>query len=65
VVLGVVQGAGWAFGFWGNAFYTFTTAGQMETTTLVHKFDPVKMTTVLVAKNTDTIVGAGVSTCAP
>jgi len=67
VVPGVVQGAGWAFGFWGNAFYTFTTAGSMagETTTLVHKFDPLTMKVTLVAMNTDTIVGAGVSTCAP
>ena len=66
-VPGVVQGAGWAFGFWGGVFFTFTTPSQDALTTLVHRFDPVSKSVSQVAygPNGDTIVGAGVSTCAP
>jgi hypothetical protein len=63
----VVQGAGWAFGFWGGAFYTFTTPGPHDPTTVVSRFDPISKTLTQVAPGPvgDTIVGAGVSTCAP
>jgi hypothetical protein len=62
-VPGVVEGSGWAFGFWGGDFYTFTTSNSSPTT-IVTKFDPNKKTATQVATNPDTIVGAGVSTCA-
>ncbi len=62
---GIVAGEGWAFGFWGGDFYTFTTASTTSATTLVNRFDPVSKTITLVATLADTIVGAGVSTCAP
>ena len=39
-VPGVVQGAGWAFGFWGGDFYTFTTPSTTDTTTVVNRSIP-------------------------
>jgi hypothetical protein len=62
---GIVQGRGWAFGFWGGDFYTFTTPSQSDAMTVVHQFNPVTKSIVQVASIGDTIVGAGVSTCAP
>jgi hypothetical protein len=62
---GIVQGEGWAFGFWGGNFYTFTTPSPDESTTVVHEFNPDKMTVTTITTLDDTIVGAGVSTCAP
>jgi hypothetical protein len=62
---GIVQGAGWAFGFWGGDFYTFTTDAQTDPMTRVHQFDPALKTITQVATLGDTVVGAGVSTCAP
>ena len=62
---GIVQGAGWAFGFWGGDFYTFTTSSVTDTTTVVNQFNPTTKAITLVATLSDTIVGAGVSTCAP
>jgi hypothetical protein len=64
---GVVQGAGWAFGFWGGDFYTFTTPSEGDDTTVVNRFDPVAktVTQIATAPTGVTIVGAGVSTCAP
>jgi hypothetical protein len=60
---GVTQGGAWAFGFWGGDFYLFTGAGGGSE---VHRFDPKSGKDKIVAKlTTDTIVGAGVSTCAP
>ncbi len=64
----VTQGGGWAFAFWGGAFYLFTnpsgpTAG--DTTTVVQKYDPATGDVTEVATYPDTVVGAGVSTCAP
>jgi hypothetical protein len=60
---GVVQGSGWAFGFWGGNFYTFTAPAGMTT---VDEFNPMtKVVTHHFASIDDIIVGAGVSTCAP
>jgi len=59
---GVVQGSGWAFGFWGGNFYTFTAPSG---TTVVDEFNPTtKVVTHHFASLDDIIVGAGVSTCA-
>jgi hypothetical protein len=62
---GIIQGMGWAFGFWGGDFYTFTTDAIKDPTTRVHQFDPTTKAIVQVATLADTVVGAGVSTCAP
>ncbi|MEB2310736.1 MAG: hypothetical protein OZ921_10060 [Sorangiineae bacterium] len=54
----------WAFAFWGGDFYFFTskTTGESE----VNRYTPGGTTTPPVIARTDTtIVGAGVSTCAP
>jgi hypothetical protein len=63
----VTQGGGWAFAFWGGSFYLFTNPGgpQGDTTTVVQKYDPSAGTVVQIATYFQTIVGAGVSTCAP
>jgi hypothetical protein len=56
-------GGGWAFGFWGGSFYLFTSpTGQGS---LVTQFNPADLSQTNVANLADTIVGAGVSTCAP
>ncbi len=59
----VNQGTGWAFAFWGGVFYLFTTPAPTGQST--YRFDPVTKNVVLVAQYTSSIVGAGVSTCAP
>jgi hypothetical protein len=62
---GVTQGNGWAFGFWGGDFYTFTSpTGQNS---IVTRFRPSDGSIVQVAQTGagEVIVGAGVSTCAP
>jgi hypothetical protein len=61
----VVEGEGWAFGFWGGDFYTFT-APDGETT-VVTRYRPSdgSITQVASAPVGVVIVGAGVSTCAP
>jgi hypothetical protein len=66
----LMAGSGWAFGYWGGNFYTFTANGPAlpngEQSTVVNRFDPMTKTLEQVAAlTTDTIVGAGVSTCAP
>jgi hypothetical protein len=58
----VNQGSGWAFGFWGGDFYTFTAPGAG---TVVTRFRPSDGSIVQVASTSEIIVGAGVSTCAP
>ncbi len=58
------QGDAWAFAFWGGAFYTFTDPDMSETT-VVNRFDPNDGSVTTVARRSDLIVGAGVSTCAP
>jgi hypothetical protein len=57
---GLTLSGGWAFGFWGGDFYIFT--GSPSTVT---RFRPSDQSQVRVAMATETIVGAGVSTCAP
>jgi hypothetical protein len=52
-----------AFAYWGGAFYTFTAPNNGGT--LVHRYDPSDDSVTLLTINTDTVVGAGVSTCAP
>lgn len=59
---GVEQGSGWAFAFWGGDFYAFTAPGGGS---VVTRFSPSDGSITQVASLTDTIVGAGVSTCAP
>ncbi|HLK37155.1 MAG TPA: hypothetical protein VKU41_10425, partial [Polyangiaceae bacterium] len=63
---GVSQGHAWAFAFWGGDFYAFTAPGQDSNSgTTVTRFRPSDGSIVPVAHSADTIVGAGVSTCAP
>jgi hypothetical protein len=59
---GVVQGLGWAFAFWGGDFYTFTASGSGS---VVNRFRPSNGSIEAVASLGQTVVGAGVSTCAP
>ena len=64
----VTQGNGWAFGFWGGDFYLFTNPdGPVtgDTTSIVQQYDPATGTVTQIASYPQTIVGAGVSTCAP
>ena len=51
-----------AYAFWGGSFYLFTGPGGMSTVTL---FDPSTQALEQINTLDDTIVGAGVSTCAP
>jgi hypothetical protein len=60
----VEQGAGWAFAFWGGAFYLFTAPPNAQGT-IVQRYDPVDNSVTLVATYPEIIDGAGVSTCAP
>ena len=67
---GVTQGGGWAFAFWGGDFYLFTNPGGLDQpapdpTTIVQKYDPATGAISQIATYPETIVGAGVSTCAP
>ncbi len=65
----VTQGGGWAFAFWGGDFYLFTNPGGVtaggSTESIVQRYDPVANTVATIASYPLTIVGAGVSTCAP
>lgn len=55
----------WAFAFWGGRFYVFVLAGS-QTSTDVWQVDPRDNSATRILQNTGyTIVGAGVSTCAP
>jgi hypothetical protein len=51
-----------AFAFWGGYFWIFTSPGGASTVT---RFDPLTLQEVAATTYGDTIVGAGVSTCAP
>jgi hypothetical protein len=63
---GVSVGSGWAFAFWGGDFYTFTAPGANPTNpSVVTRFRPSDGSITQVASTSETIVGAGVSTCAP
>jgi hypothetical protein len=54
----------WAFAFWGGEFYFFTSRAQGSST--IHRYTPGGATTVpQIGTVGVTIVGAGVSTCAP
>jgi hypothetical protein len=60
---GVAIAGGWAFAFWGGDFYTFTAPGGG---TIVQRFRPSDGSVVQVGSTPGlTVVGAGVSTCAP
>jgi len=63
--LQIDQGGGWAFAFWGGDFYTFTAPGGPSTGSIVTRFRPADGSTTQVSNLGTTIVGAGVSTCAP
>jgi hypothetical protein len=52
-----------AYAFWGDAFYFFTASGGAPTQ--VTRYNPQDQSLVTVGSLIDTIVGAGVSTCAP
>lgn len=61
-------GSGWAFAFWGGAFYLFTapTGNSQVTKLTVDPNDPNKGSTQVEMPSVGfVIVGAGVSTCAP
>jgi hypothetical protein len=58
----VDQGLGWAFAFWGGAFYTFTAPGGTSRVTRYRLSDDSVSVVATLGKR---IVGAGVSTCAP
>jgi len=62
---GVIFGSGWAFAFWGGDFYTFT--APAGSSSIVTRYRPSDGSIVQVAttQGLTTIVGAGVSTCAP
>ncbi|HEX8794850.1 MAG TPA: hypothetical protein VF765_28080 [Polyangiaceae bacterium] len=63
---GVFFGGGWAFAFWGGDFYTFTAPNGFGTSSVVTRYRPSDGSIVQVATASNlTIVGAGVSTCAP
>lgn len=57
------QGDAWAFAFWGGYFWVFTSAGGGTTT--VTRFDPATNQETIATSIGGTVVGAGVSTCAP
>jgi hypothetical protein len=59
---GLTMGNGWAFAFWGGDFYTFTAPGGGS---VVTRYRPSDGSIVQVAQTNLTVVGAGVSTCAP
>ena len=52
----------WAFAYWGGDFWIFTSPGGPTT---VSRFRPSDATTIELTTMPSTIVGAGVSTCAP
>jgi hypothetical protein len=62
---GIAFGQGWAFAFWGGDFYTFT--APAGSSSIVTRYRPSDGSLVQVATTLPglTIVGAGVSTCAP
>jgi hypothetical protein len=63
---GVEITGGWAFAFWGGNFYTFTAPNGAGTSTVVQRFDPSDGTVSMITTVPGlTVVGAGVSTCAP
>ncbi len=66
VLIDLQQGpiSAWAFAFWGGDFYFFTS--DQAGLSVVHRYTPGATTTPPAVKQINlTIVGAGVSTCAP
>lgn len=61
----VALGGGWAFAFWGGDFYMFTAPDGTGSSSRVTRYRPADKTVIEVATLPTTIVGAGVSTCAP
>ena len=61
----VALGGGWAFAFWGGDFYMFTAPDGAGSSSRVTRYRPADKTVTEVATLPTTIVGAGVSTCAP
>jgi hypothetical protein len=66
------QGCAWAFAFWGGDFYTFTAGGMVGSScsplpnSVISRFRPSDGSFIVnYATLGETIVGAGVSTCAP
>ncbi|MCC6648898.1 MAG: hypothetical protein IT374_25450 [Polyangiaceae bacterium] len=57
----VTLGEGWAFAFWGGDFYLFTSPGTPSVT----RYDPGTGAVSQLFDLPSTVVGAGVSTCAP
>ena len=55
----------YAFAFWGGEFWVFTAPGTPGAPTTVTRFDPTSSTETTATTYPGTIVGAGVSTCAP
>jgi len=63
---GLAMGSGWAFAFWGGDFYLFTDPPGTGPSSIVTRYRPSDGSIVQVAQTQGlTIVGAGVSTCAP
>jgi hypothetical protein len=60
-LLGDTQSA-YAVAFWGGALYLFTSPGSL---TVVTRYDPADQSLHPLGTNPETVVGAGVSTCAP
>jgi|HubBroStandDraft_1064217.scaffolds.fasta_scaffold02240_2 hypothetical protein len=71
VLPNVAQGCGWAFAFWGGDFYAFVAppvpGGRCNPLpfSVVWRYRPSDGTQEEIYKFPETIVGAGVSTCAP
>jgi hypothetical protein len=55
----------YAFAFWGGSFWVFTSPGGAGSPSTVTQFTPTSGVEANVALMPQTIVGAGVSTCAP
>lgn len=53
----------WAFAFWGDVFYVFTTFDNINEVHAIHR--KTGKAERIIANSTHRIVGAGVSTCAP
>jgi hypothetical protein len=65
LLAGLGQGSGWAFAFWGGDFYTFTVPPGTNGPSVVTRFRPSDRSIAQIARTSETVVGAGVSTCAP
>lgn len=61
--LGSLGNGTWAFAFWGGVFWLFT--GESDAPSKVTRYDPTTSSETVVATAPISIVGAGVSTCAP